>query len=128
MIIALLVLIFFAILFPKALRFLFALLFIGAIAISAHAETKIICNPNSMVANGFFTHGSMVCNSHWLDRPASIAMAELSKRCRNLGEDELMSLAGFGAKDFDSYVIKIGRKSACKNLDKEMKLIDEATK
>lgn len=121
-----LALILFAILFPKALRFLFALLFIGAIVISAHAETNVSCNPDSMVANGYFTHGSMVCNDNWLDRPAGIAMETLARRCGHLSEDTLFYLAMSGGKAFDNYVAKVGKKIACKALDKEMSIIDNA--
>lgn len=103
MIIALLFLILFAALFPRALRFLFALMLIGGIVIlgEAHAETDNSCNPHSIIANGFFTHGSIICNSHWLGRPASHAMVELSTRCISLPEDSFISLGTQGAKDFD---------------------------
>jgi hypothetical protein len=127
MIVALLFLILFALLFPKALRFLFALLFIcGIMALGEVQANDETCNPHSMIANGFFTHGSMVCNSNWLDRPASVAIVILSKRCSNLSEDALMSLAMQGGKDFDNSVAKFGHKTACKNLDKEMTNIDKA--
>jgi hypothetical protein len=128
MIIALLLLILFGILFPKALRFLFALMFIGVVVIlgEVHAETDNSCNPHSIIANGFFTHGSMICNSKWLDRPASIAMVILSKRCSGLSEDSFFSLAMQGGKDFDNSVTQLGRTIACKKLDKEMTNIDNA--
>jgi hypothetical protein len=128
MIIALLLLILCALLFPGALRFLLVLMFIGVIMIlgEVRADPDRSCNPHSMIANGFFTHGSMICNSAWLDRPASLAMAILSRRCGNLSEGSLISLGTQGAKDFDNSVSQLGRKEACKKLDKEMTNIDNA--
>ena len=129
MIIALLFLILFALLFPGTLRFLFVLVLLGAIMVlgGAHAKpSNNSCNQRSIIADGFFTHGSMVCNSVWLDRPASIAMVELAAQCDNLPEASFTALATQGGIDFDRLVAKLGHKGACARLDKEMMEIDNA--
>lgn len=128
MIIALLFLILFAILFPGALRFLFVLLLLGGIMIlgGAHAKPNNSCNQRSIIADGFFTHGSMICNSVWLDRPASIAMVAIAAQCGNLPEASFTALAMQGGIDFDRLVAKLGHNGACARLDKEMMEIDNA--
>lgn len=83
------------------------------------------CNILSVVANGIFTHGSIVCNQQWLDRPASLAVVELGRLCRGLGEKKLTKLVRRGMDDFDKKQKELGAVAACKMLDDEMKKIEE---
>jgi hypothetical protein len=106
MIIALLFLILFAILFPKALRFLFALSFIGGIVLlgEVHAE------PNECPAfylTGLFYRAANVCDHSWLARDGLRIMAASAAQCRTPAK-KAKALLKNGFDDFDAGVANHG--------------------
>jgi hypothetical protein len=90
MIVALLFLIFFAILFPKVLRFLFALLFIGGIMVlgEAHAATYPYCHGNRL-CNNEYQISMATCFSTLILQGFNAADPRYRKVCSSLTETKL---------------------------------------
>lgn len=84
------------------------------------------CQITSLISNGILTHGSMVCNKTWLDRPASYAVAEMAKLCKSLGETVLMTFLKHGMDDFDRTVSEFGQDGACRKLDANMTFMEKS--
>jgi hypothetical protein len=39
------------------------------------------CDPNALILDGIFSHGSVVCNQAWLDRPAALSVLRQAQNC-----------------------------------------------
>jgi hypothetical protein len=101
--------------------FLATAAFALALAGPAYAETN---GEASIILDGIATHGSIVCNPHWLDRQGSYIIVDLARAAHaNGANDETMrSLLKRGMADFDKSVKELGKKGACQKLDH---LLDE---
>ncbi len=101
------------------MKLIYALTVAMCCTTGANAGDK--CNPDYLVTNAIFTHGSMVCDDAWLDRKASLIAANLAKYCSHMSDAEMMKRLSEGIGKFDNTVKSIGHDAACKKLDSAMK-------
>jgi hypothetical protein len=120
MIIALLFLSLFALLFPKALRFLFALIFIGGIMILGEVHAAE-CPP--FYHTGLFYRAANECDHSWLARNGLRIMADYAAQCR-ITPKKAKALLKNGFDDFDTGVANHGRKATCAFIDTEMTITE----
>ena len=83
-------------------------------AVPAHALTA---GQESIVLNGIASHGSMVCNPDWLDRPGSYAILARAQKAAHANSKSVKALLMRGMIDFDNRVKEQGKASVCRTLD-----------
>jgi hypothetical protein len=88
---------------------------IAALAVvpKAHATTKEV---SAVIADCIATHGSIVCNPAWLDRPGSYAILDMARSVR-MDKKVKEILLRRGMTDFDNSVRQLGKAGACQKLN-----------
>ncbi len=120
MIVALLFLILFALLFPKALKFLLALMFIGGIMILGEVHAA---ECPSFYLTGLFYRAANVCDNSWLDRNGLRIMADSAAQCKTTAK-KAKALLKNGYDDFDAGVANHGQAATCAYVDTEIKITE----
>jgi hypothetical protein len=120
MIAALLFLILFALLLPKALKFLLFVMFIGVIMILGEVRAE----PNECPAfylTGLFYRAANVCDHSWLARDGLRIMSDSAAQCRTTPK-RAKALLKNGFDDFDAGVANHGKTATCAYVDTEMNI------
>jgi hypothetical protein len=69
-----------------------------------------------IILDGIASHGSIVCNPDWLDRPGSYAILNGARAAR-VNDKAKVALIKRGMADFDKSVKDLGKPAACQKLD-----------
>jgi hypothetical protein len=73
---------------------------------------------SSVVANGIATHGAIVCNPAWMDRPGAYAILNAATlAAHGMSKGQLRTLIMRGMTDFDNSVSELGKAGACQKLN-----------
>jgi hypothetical protein len=70
--------------------------------------------------DGIASHGSVVCNPAWLDRPGSYAIVAAAQKHREISAAASLALIKRGIADFDTAVKKFGKAAACGKLNDDL--------
>ena len=89
---------------------------IAAAPIGAHAASDA---EGTVILDGIASHGAVVCNPNWLDRPGAYAILDAAKTAHasGLGDAAIRTLIKRGMNDFDGHVKSMGKVAACKQLN-----------
>ena len=94
------------------------ILAIAALAlVTAAPAYAVTTGQESIVLNGIASHGSIVCNPNWLDRPGSYAILAGAQAAARANPKGLKALLARGMVDFDNSVKRLGKEGACRQLD-----------
>lgn len=89
--------------------------------------TKAECQ-SIITANGFLSHGSIICNPAWLDRLSSLDFAAGASECPVHNQPEGRRLLKLGFDKFDALIAKLGHDAACVELDGKISAQDKRVK
>jgi hypothetical protein len=86
-----------------------------AIVPKAHAASDA---EGAVILDGIASHGAIVCNPNWLDRPGAYAIVDAARTAHASGVDDtaMRTLIKRGMNDFDGHVKSMGKAAACKQL------------
>jgi hypothetical protein len=102
----------------------FAALMLGVPIGNAHAET---IGETMIVLDATATHGSIVCNSNWLDRPGGTIILN-EARAAHVSKQVKDALITRGMADFDKSVRDLGMPGACRKLDQMLTTMENAAR
>lgn len=77
---------------------------------------------NAIILNGIDFHGSVVCNTAWLDRQGSLAILATARACKKTAGAETLLARGFA--DFENSVNELGKTAACQKLDDAIRAME----
>jgi len=104
-------------------QILFAL--IGAIFLSI-GVTHAACTKDNLIVDGIFGRGSVVCtDGKWLDRRASVLIANAAKECSYKGYAWVLHYIKRGGLDFENKRKELGKEVACKMVDDAMTFVEK---
>ena len=86
-----------------------------ALVTAAHAYAGA-AGQNFIILDGIASHGSVVCNPNWLDRPGSYAILAGAKAA-HADPKTAKAFIMRGMTDFDNSVKELGKEGACRKLD-----------
>lgn len=119
MIIFLLILIFLAVLWPRALKFTLALLLlIGLWNMPSHADGQH-CQ-GAWELSGMYFHGAAICNPALTKSKGYVTAKNFAFSCRMLTENDESEAINAGITAFDLGLHNVGRKAACAALNKSI--------